>query len=345
VRVWVDIENEPQVQYLVPLLDACHRQGAETVVTARDYGATFALLGDRGVDFHGIGAAYGRSKGAKVRGLAARTLKLASFFRRRGQVPDTLVSASRAATLVAKRLGVRSFFVSDYEHANLTIFRLAGSIVLFPEVIGSAAYRRLGFREDRLIPFRGLKEDLTFSGISVEDVEEAQFDSSPRDGVVRVLVRPPAEQSHYYKPRSRMLYLHTLRHVAADPRTVVVLSPRYEWQQRDADELEAANPPIVLRKPVPFLSLLRAVDLVLCSGGTMLREAAYLGIPAYSLLASEIGAVDRYLESIGRAVLISTSRDVAEIKLRPLDEWAPLAGNPNLADEVAEMLLSPRSRR
>ena len=52
-------------------------------------------------------------------------------------------------------------------------------------------------------------------------------------------------------------------------------------------------------KAVPFVPLLKAVDLVICSGGTMLREAAYLGVPAYSIFKSRIGGVDRYLASIG----------------------------------------------
>ena len=343
MRVWIDIENEPQVQYLVPLLNACRARGAETMVTARDYGSTFRLLADRGVDFDAIGAAYGGSKAAKLRGLAARTLRLTSFLRGAGQHPDTLVSASRAAALAARRLGVRSFFISDYEHANLSVFRLAGSTVLFPEVIGSAAYRRAGFREDRLIAFRGLKEDLTFSGVVLESVEEAPLDGSSREGIVRVLVRPPAEQSHYYTPRSRTLYLDALRRVAADERAVVLLAPRYEWQRRDVDDLAPANPPIVLTQPIPFLSLLRAVDVVLCSGGTMLREAAYLGVPAYSLLASKTGAVDRYLEQIGRVILISSSQDVSKIKLGRLDAWSPLASNPRLVDDLADLVLSPPS--
>jgi predicted glycosyltransferase len=343
VRVWVDIENEPQVQYLVPLLDACRRRGAETIVTARDYGSTFRLLADREVDFDAIGAAYGGSKVAKVRGLAARTRRLTSFLRGAGRRPDTLVSASRAATLAARRLGIRSFFVSDYEHANLTVFRLAGATVLFPEVIPREAYRRSGFRDDRLIAFNGLKEDLTFAGIRLEEVEAAPLDGSSREDVVRALVRPPAEQSHYYTPRSRALYLDALRQVARNDRAVVVLAPRYEWQRHDLESLAPANPPIVLTEPVPFLPLLRAVDLVLCSGGTMLREAAYLGVPAYSLLASEIGAVDRYLERIGRAVLISASRDLGEIQVRRLDGWSPLAGNPTLVDEIADLLVSSPS--
>ena len=266
-------------------------------------------------------------------------MMLTSFLRRERQIPDTLVSASRAAALAARRLGTRSFVISDYEHAHLTVFRLAGSTILFPDVIEASAYRRSGFREDRLIAFKGLKEDLTFTGLSLEGVEEAPLDGRSRDDVVRVLVRPPAEESHYYTPRSRALYLEALRHVADDERTVVVLAPRYARQREDLDGVKSANPPIVLTHPVPFLSLLRAVDLVLCSGGTMLREAAYLGVPAYSLLASELGAVDRHLEAIGRAVLISSRRDLCKIKLQRLEGWSPLFSNPNLVDELADLLV------
>jgi uncharacterized protein len=342
VLVWVDIENEPQVQYLVPLLDACRARGANTVVTARDYGGTFQLLADRGTSFEPIGSAYGGSKVAKIRGLAVRTTKLTSFLRRGPKLPDILVSASRAASVAARRLGVGSFVISDYEHANLTVFRLTRSTILFPEVIDSSAYRRSGFTDDRLIAFKGLKEDLTFAGVALDDVEEASLDGSRNDGLVRVLVRPPAEKSHYYTPRSRALYLAALRHVAASEHAVVVLAPRYERQRGDLDELNPVNPPIVLTRHVPFLSLLRAVDLVLCSGGTMLREAAYLGIPAYSLLASDLGGVDRYLEAIGRATLISSPDDVSKIALGRLDGWSPLAGNPDLVDELADLLLRER---
>ena len=77
--MWVDIENEPQVQYLLPLVDACRRRGADTIVTARDYGATFQLLQSRNVPFHPIGSSYGGSKAAKLRGLVARTIMLSSF--------------------------------------------------------------------------------------------------------------------------------------------------------------------------------------------------------------------------------------------------------------------------
>ena len=335
--VWADIENDPQVQYLLPLVDACRRLGADTVVTARDYGSTYELLAARGTEFTPVGSAYGGSKVAKVRGLAGRTRALTRLLRA-GRRPDVLVSASRAATIAARRLGIRSFVISDYEHANLSLFRWAGATILHPDVIARTAYLDAGFAPERVKAFRGLKEDLTFAGVALADVEPAQLDGV-RDERVRVLVRPPAEESHYFHQRSRTLYLEALSQLAHRDDAVIVLAPRYPRQQADLDALSPAQPPIVLTRPLPFVPLLRAVDLVLCSGGTMLREAAYLGLPAYSLFGSELGAVDRHLASIGRAVLVSSPDQLDGIHLERSAGFTPLAENPGLADELASLLV------
>ena len=55
----------------------------------------------------------------------------------------------------------------------------------------------------------------------------------------------------------------------------------------------------------------------------MLREAAYLGVPAYSLFASELGAVDRHLASIGRAVLLASPDEFARIRIEPTRSFDP----------------------
>ena len=333
--VWADIENEPQVQYLPPIAEACRRRGAETIVTARDYGSTFIQLESRGVDYRPVGAAYGASKPAKVVGLARRSLALSRSLR--GTDPDSLVCASRAAVLAARGLRIPSYVISDYEHANLTSFRWAGSTILYPDVVDPDAYRKAGFAPGKLISFRGLKEDITFAGVDLDAVPAWQSGVANEDAVL-VLVRPPAEESHYYSQRSRQLYLEALRFLADDERTVVVLAPRYPRQLADLDGLPFANPPIRLERPVAFVELLKAVDLVLCSGGTMLREAAYLGIPAYSIFGSELGDVDRYLASIGRATLLGGEDELARITIAKTPELKPLRTNPELVDELAAIV-------
>ncbi len=44
----------------------------------------------------------------------------------------------------------------------------------------------------------------------------------------------------------------------------------------------------------------------------MNREAAALGVPVYSIFKGKIGAVDRYLNSQGRLVLVETEADVLD---------------------------------
>ena len=42
----------------------------------------------------------------------------------------------------------------------------------------------------------------------------------------------------------------------------------------------------------------------------MNREAAALGVPVYSIFRGRIGAVDNYLSTVGRLVLIERAEDV-----------------------------------
>lgn len=88
---------------------------------------------------------------------------------------------------------------------------------------------------------------------------------------MRVLFRPPAERSHYYDPKSREFALRALEHLAAQPKAVLVLLPRHSWQLADLEQFAWRNEPLGLERAVPFVSLLKGVDLAVSSGGTMLR--------------------------------------------------------------------------
>jgi predicted glycosyltransferase len=338
VRVWIDVENPPQVQYLYPFVEAFRNRGAEVILTARDYGNALELLRMRGASFYPVGGEFGVSKLAKIRGVFLRARALRRLFRQ-VPAPHVLLSASRSSALVARWLGIPSFVIGDYEFANSSFYRLTRSMILHPDAIDDKAYFASGVEPGRLIPFSGLKEDISLGSVDLEEVVPHRFPELENDALVRVLFRPPAEMSHYYNPESRELALHALGHLAAAPDAVVIFFPRYEWQLADLDRFSWQNKPLVLDNPVPFVSLLKGVDLVVCSGGTMLREAAYLGVPAYSILKSRIGAVDQHLASIGRVDLISSPEELARIELRKAPPLVPLRSNPRLLDELAALVL------
>jgi uncharacterized protein len=338
VSVWIDIENAPQVQYLFPFAQAFRERGAEVVLTARDYGSALALLRERRASFQIVGAEAGKSNLAKGLGALRRARGLAAVVGRNGK-PSVSLSASRASALAARWMGIPSFAIVDYEYANLSVYRLTKSTILHPEVIESPALLRSGIRQHQMIPFHGLKEDISFAAAEIPEVSPDPFPEIRDDALVRVLFRPPTETSHYYEPESRELALRALEYLAARPDVVVVFLPRHPWQRADVARLQWKNAPVVVERVIPFASLLKSVDLVVCSGGTMLREAAYLGVPAYSILKSRIGGVDRYLASIGRVQLIGSAEELSAIEFSKAPPYSPLNSNPNLLDELAEIVL------
>lgn len=337
MRIWIDIENAPQVQYLVPLARSFQRAGADVVITARDHTHTLDLLRLTGVPFEGIGAALGRAKWRKLYGTWRRSSALIAFNRTRG-VPDAVLSPNRAAILAAWRMGIRSFVFSDYEYANMSVYRLAKATVFHPDVVDPAVLVRSGIDPGRLISYAGLKEDVTFADIDIDAVPP--YDLGRADnGLSKVLFRPPAEESHYFREDSRRVAIEVLRALRERDDVLLVYSPRTPEQLPYVTSMKWRIPPVVLDKPVAFLPLLKAVDAVISAGGTMIREAAYLGIPAYSIFQGEIAAIDRYLESIGRLRIVDHPSEFEGISLSSRSTGPMLRSNPHLVDQVTEEIM------
>src|SRR5918994_4409843 len=123
---------------------------------------------------------------------------------------------------------MKSFIIVDYEYVNLFIYRLSRSHIVHPNVINSGVLERHGIRPERLMPFDGLKEDIAFADVDLSAVMPHKFGDNGQS-TPRVLFRPPAEESHYYRSESRDLALDLLRYLASEGARVV-FSPRYSWQ-------------------------------------------------------------------------------------------------------------------
>jgi predicted glycosyltransferase len=310
VRVWIDIENPPQVQFLLPFDATFRSAGADVVITARESGITLDLLRESGAHFNSIGAHYGKSRRRKVVGMLGRTRALLRFLTE-NERPNVLLCASRAAALAARVMGCKAFILSDYEHSDLTVYRWTRSSFLYPDVISADSFMSRGIRSDRLLPFRGLKEDISFAGV---DLDAVQAHSLPvTDRLVKVLFRPPAEESHYYRSESGELTRAALHYLARSEEAVVVFSPRYDWQASALSDFSWRHKPI---------------------------ELTHLGIPAYSIFRGRIGGVDRHLAAQGRLRIVETPSDLSLIDLRPRRSLRMLRSNPGLLSELVELIAS-----
>jgi hypothetical protein len=332
-RVWIDIDNPPQVQYLAPFAEAFAGLGVKVLITARDHGIARELLRERGLEFQSVGEHPGASKLAKTAAVLRRTAALTR--RLRPWRPDAALFATRSAALASPLVGVPGFALVDYEFVDLRAFRIARSYIVHPSVVG-AALREQGLDPQRLIAYDGIKEDITFAAVDLDSVEPHRFADLDSSHKTRLLVRPPDDRSHYHRQASSELTLRALEHLAGRDDVVVILSPRYPEQAKLLDGLDWRSPPLVLDEAVPFERLLLAVDAVLTGGGTMAREAAYLGVPSFSVYSGRLGAVDRYLEESGRLVVLRDAALLDELHLERRPRTRPLASNPKAVEQIVD---------
>jgi predicted glycosyltransferase len=303
--IWIDLDNSPHVPFFQPIITTLQCLGFAVGVTARDAYNVGDLLRLHGIQATTVGRHFGRHKAMKVLGLGVRAAQLLPFAARRR--PCLAVShGSRAQMLAARLARIPSMVVADYEHVtHLT----RPDWMVFPDVIPEEVTSRLA---RNVLRYPGIKEDV-YAASFVPDPALA-VELGLADAHVVATVRPPATEAHYHRPESDALFAAAMALLLGDPRARIVMLPRNERQKaevrdRFAAALEAGRM-VVPARAVDGLNLVWLSDLVISGGGTMNREAAALGVPVYSTFRGPIGAVDRYLASQGRLVLLTSADDV-----------------------------------
>lgn len=307
MRVWIDMTNSPHVLFFTPIIAELRGAGHDVTVTARRYAQTVELLEMRGIDAVVIGCHRGRSLGRKAWGLATRSARLIAFGAGRGF--DVAVSHnSNDLAVAAWALRIPQIIVGDYEHATLA-YRLTARLatrVMFPDVIAPGAFAAHGVRPSRMRPFPGLKEHVYLAEEPADEPVREALGIGPDD--IMALLRPPATMSTYHR-FGNPLFEAVVARCAASPGVTTVVVPRTAEQ---AAALRSSLPHgvILLERAMDGPSLVAHADLVVSAGGTMNREAAVLGTPAYTVFAGDLGAVDAELVRRGLLTRVAAPENV-----------------------------------
>jgi predicted glycosyltransferase len=335
---WVDVDNPPQAQYLSPIARALRERGHSVLLTARDHAPTLEVLANRDETAIQIGGTFGASSLPKVAGTLARAARLHVMVRRRIGQPAAVVSTARSGVLAARTLGAPAFTVLDYEGVELGAFRRSGTVLLHPSVVPAERFTQRGFPAERLHAFPGLKEDLAFSGLDV-DVEPVDL-PAPRDTrLPAVLIRPPSQTSHYRADASVQALGLVLNRLAMRDDVQVVFSPREATQAEMISERAWNVAPVILERALPLPGLLRAVAWVVTGGGTMLREAAWLGVPGVSVFQGEMPAVDEWLRAEGAIRQVSDAAEAEAIDWSRPPGSSGLQRHPEALEHVTRTVL------
>jgi predicted glycosyltransferase len=337
VRVWVDLANSPHVLFFSPILAEMRRRGVETAVTARDFAQTEALARLHGLDAELVGRHGGAGALGKAWAVLARARALLAAGRR--SRADLAVSHnSYAQAIAARAIGVPFVTLMDYEHtpANHVSFRLARRVIL-PQALRGAGVRAYGATPDKIAFYDGFKEQVYLDGF--EPDRSRLHPALPPRVFERVVVvaRPPADFAIYHRFENP-LFGTWLATAGSDPSAWVVVLPRTEEQRATIASLSLPSV-LIPDRATDGANLVYHADLVVSAGGTMNREAAVLGVPAFSIFAGAPAAVDAALEDLGRLVRIRTAGDLGRIRLERKAEPERLR-NPGLLSSIVDLVLS-----
>lgn len=306
--VWVDLENTPHVLFLGPFVRRLKAEGVDVVVTAKPQSQTVALAAKLGLAVRVVGDGDLASWGAKVTGAFGRAAALARWLRGQPRRPAVLLHSSRTAALAARALGIPGVGMLDYEKAVHWPMALGSRSLWFPDVLRGVALPWLTRRVARFYP--GLKENLY---LDPWDGDRQAIRAALGVGAATLVVaRPPADTAHYARGASARWWEAAVDAMAARGARVIVV-PRGDRQGAAMAHRFSATPGIAVeRTVVDGPELVAAADLVIGGGGTMNREAAVLGIMAWSTFAGPRPHVDEVLASEGRLRWVHSGRDLAD---------------------------------
>jgi uncharacterized protein len=243
----------------------------------------------------------------KAASLTWRSARLAAFAA--GRRFDVAVGhGSRALPPAARLAGVRNLTMFDYEHVSTWLFRHLCDRILVPRPVLTALNGHA--RSRPWVPFDGFKEEIYLADIQPEPRLRALLGVGEDE--ILAVVRPPSLTAHYHDRRSEKILAALTERLVAAPRTRTV------WLPRDPGDLPprmARSTFIIPRRPPDGPSLLATADIAISGGGTMNREAALLGTPAYTIFTGPEGVLDRELIRKGKLTAIRCPEDIDKIEL------------------------------
>ena len=294
MKVWIDLSNSPHVVFFEVVAAELEQAGHEVVLTARDHAQTVELARRVWPDIEVVGGASPPGTLGKAKGMAARAEALRRIARRIR--PDVALSHGSYAQVVGARAArVWTVTMMDYEHqpANHLSFRAANRVIV-PSCFPVGALEQQGARTQKIIRYDGFKEEVYLAGYEPDPSALAEL-ALDEEKVV-VVFRPPPDGALYHRHVNER-FAALVEQARAREDVHALLLPRNAEQRSHYGALAGVHVP---ERSPDGRALLARADLVIGGGGTMNREAALLGTPAYTAFSGVLAAADAELIRQGK---------------------------------------------
>jgi len=290
-KIWIDITNSPHVLFFEPLIKALEKEGVEFLITTRPYQQTIELLEQKKLSYKIIGKHYGKNKFRKAFGLLLRSFLLwKEITRQKNRISFSISHASPYCSIASNFAGIYNLWTLDGSIAKdiiLPSVKFADKIII-PEIVPKEDYVQLGTREEKIIQYPGLKEEVYLWDFKPNKryLEEIGVET---DKPV-ILMRPEASKAVYIKEKEFLIPLiETLKE-----EYFIILIPR-TLDQNVLYKKTFGNSIFIPAEALDGPNVIANSSLVISAGGTISKEAIVLGKEAILVFREGLTAVDRWL--------------------------------------------------
>ena len=357
MRIWVDITDASAVVFFAPIVRRLEDAGHTVTLTARRFTGADLVLRRYGLGGVLTTQHRGGGLGTRAVGLVNRTAQLLGSASS-GRFDVAAGSHASDFVLTAWTLAVPQMTFLEPERpgrGNLVNLRLVDEVAV-PEAAPVTTLISDGVPADKLFRYPGFKEEyylydaqpdpeaLSRLGVERRRIVGVVRPAAPRTRLPGGVVPPADEAAPAVEavPAAEARLTDLLRGLAGRRNLTLIVAARDQGQRRRLLALDL--PGVILPDgPVDGVGLLAAADFVVGLGGAMLREAAALGTPAYTL-SSAADAVEASLLADGRLKraaepddVLLRKKDTRTASAPPRDPWL-------FADRLLE-LARRRSRR
>jgi len=279
--IWFDFTNVPHVNFLLPIIN--HLEYTSHIYSIRDFAETKGLFEKKiGKDYFLIGSHKGQNKLMKIFGSIQRIGSL------QNQIPEFDIKISvggDASSIVAKLRRKISITFDDNEMAPNWRYSRFSDLAFWPEAIDAEILYKQGFRDKKLFRYSGFKEDFYLA----DYIPDKNFlDNLPFKNYV--VLRPENIQANYVNGSSISIVPELLK-LFNDLKVNVLFLPRYVQDKILAGQFKNVHIP---DSAINGMDACYFSSAVFTGAGTMAREAACMGIPAFSFYSGEkLLTVDR----------------------------------------------------
>ena len=304
MKIWIDILTPKQLLFSEVIIKKLGKKH-DFLCTSRRYDEVSKLAKIRHFDLNFIGKYGGETKEGKFFASVERITILSKKIKKFS--PELVVSfCSPEAARISFGFGIKHIAFCDSPHAE-AVMRLTLPLIdtlLIPKIIPKKEFSKYGFNPKNIIPYNTIDASVTIQR-KIMDQKLLPFRDNHRKNI---LIRLEEEEASYTKKSNTSKKI--LQKIVKDfPNENIVVLARYPKQIQNIKKIAGENVKII-GMSFDGKFLLKNTDVFIGSGGTMIAEAALLGIPTISYNAVP-NRIEKYLVKMALVKRTQNPRNIS----------------------------------